>query len=97
MPIDYAGRTGRLLCKLGCEGISALLALPLRPQSALDQVKESEVTRGEARGREGVAMNNSAWPLIPSVRLRAMTSSFFSRLHFAHRFRNGCHTFSGTN
>ena len=40
-------------------------------------------------------MNNSAWPLIPSVRLRAVTSSFFSRLDFAHRFRNGRH--SGTN
>ena len=42
-------------------------------------------------------MNNSAWPLLPSVRLRALTSSFFSRLDFAHRFRNGCHAFGGTN
>ena len=42
-------------------------------------------------------MNNSAWPLIPSVRLRAMTSSFFSRLDFAYRFCNGGHTFGGTN
>jgi hypothetical protein len=47
--------------------------------------------------RGGVAMNNSAWPLIPSARLGAMTSSFFSRLDFAHRFSNGCHTFGGTN
>jgi hypothetical protein len=42
-------------------------------------------------------MNDSAWPLVPGVRLRAMASAVFSRLDFAHRFRNGCHTFGGTN
>jgi hypothetical protein len=44
-----------------------------------------------------MAMNNSAWPLIPSVRLRAMASAVLSRLDFAHRVRNRCHTFNGTN